>query len=274
MGRHTRPQQRLRRQERPVHLDARRLRHRDGEVEAGDERERRLGGRTRQPDLRQSGSGRRQSLCRHQQRQGLAETLSRRDRSGLPARLRQQERIVPLAGFQREAAHRPRARLAPAGHLLCTARGGRSALVRHQPRRGEVPRHRGLPRRRERWAVLHREGVGQRRSRRGLGARHDEAAGCVAAQHVLLQRDGRGRPALRQHQQRRGRGAHQSAECRSSQFPLRRQARRQGALGRRFARRECAPRAVVESVVCRTRRRAAGALRRRRRLALCVRCAG
>ena len=58
-----------------------------------------------------------------------------RHRSGLPALLRREGRQVPLAALQRKASHRPRPRLAAAGHLLLAAGRRGPALVRHQPRR-------------------------------------------------------------------------------------------------------------------------------------------
>ena len=81
---------------------------------------------------------------------------------GVPALLRHQGRQVPLAAQQRKAAHRPRARLAAAGHLLRAARRRRPAVVRHQPRRSPLPRHRRLPRRRERRPLQGRSDHGTR----------------------------------------------------------------------------------------------------------------
>ena len=54
----------------------------------------------------------------------------------------------------------------------------------------------------------------QGRSRRHLGARHDEAAGRLAAQHVQLLGHGRRRHPVRQHVERRRRRAHQHARRR------------------------------------------------------------
>ena len=109
-------------------------------------------------------------------------------RSGLPALLRRQGRQVPLAAQQREAAHRPRPRLAAAGHLLRAARRRRSTVVRHQPRRSPLRRHGRLPRRRKRRPAIKEEANSTRRgrSRRRLGLRHDEGDGRLAAQHGEL----------------------------------------------------------------------------------------
>ena len=159
--------------------------------------------------VRQSGRRRRQGLRRHQQLRRLAEPLPVERRPRLPARVRPQGRQVSLAAFEREAAHRPRPRLAAAGHLLRPAGRRRAALVRHQPRRSPLHRHRGLPRRRERRPLQRRKSHERRRSRRHLGLRHDEGDGHLAAQHVQLLGHGRRRLALRQHFERRRRRAQQ-----------------------------------------------------------------
>ena len=56
-------------------------------------------------------------------------------------------RRVPVADHAREAGRRPRQRLAVPGHRQLAAGRGRQDLLRQQPRRADVPRHRGLPRR-------------------------------------------------------------------------------------------------------------------------------
>ena len=95
---------------------------------------------------------------------------------------------VSLAAFQRKASHRPRSRLAAAGHLLLAAGRRGPAVVRHQPRRGPLPGCRRLLRRQGRWPaekrgagppVRHRAG---RRPGRGqshrLRRRTRRAASC------------------------------------------------------------------------------------------------
>ena len=63
-------------------------------------------------------------------------------RQGHPDVLQRGRRQVPLAVHQRQAARRPRQRLARRGHLLQPRRRGRPPLVRHQPLRGHLPQHR------------------------------------------------------------------------------------------------------------------------------------
>ena len=105
-------------------------------------------------DVRQPRRLRRQDLRRHQQRRQLAQALPghrpRGHRSGLPVGLRHQGRQVSLAAQQREAADRPRSRLAGAGHLQRRARRRRSGVVCDQSRRSPLRRYRRLSRRRKR----------------------------------------------------------------------------------------------------------------------------
>ena len=92
------------------------------------------------------------------------------DRGVLMA-FKQGHRRVPVADHAREGRRRPRQRLAVPGHRQLAAGRGREDLLRQQPRRGDVPRHRGLPRRRpERRPGDRREAHGGDRRRRRSGS--------------------------------------------------------------------------------------------------------
>ncbi len=114
---------------------------------------------------------------------------------------------------------------------------------------------------------------GHRRGRRHLAAEHDEAAGRLAAQHgQLLGHLGR-RPAVRQHLQRRRRGAHQSAGSQSApSFVALDKNTGKVDLDRQLARHQRAARPMVEPGLRGAGGRAAGVVRRRRRLAVQLRC--
>ncbi len=134
----------------------------------------------------------------------------------MPAVLRRDGRQVPLAALQREAAHRPRARLA-AARASAARRWSRATGCGTSPAaaRSCASTPRAFTTARTTAPSQSEKIAGQGRSRRHLAARHDGPAGRLAAQHVQLLGHRRRRHPVRQHVQRRRRRAHQPARART-----------------------------------------------------------
>ena len=180
------PGEHARRQEYPFHLESRRLRPQDRRVAEGRRKNIKWVAPLGTADLWQPGRRQRQGLRRHQQRRRLVETLPAERRSGRAALLRRARTGKFL--WQHSSEKLPTGRVHDwplQGICSSAARRGRPAVVRHQPRRSALPRHRRLSRRRERRSRPRRRQAARsrRRGRRRLGLRHDEGAGRLAAQH-------------------------------------------------------------------------------------------
>ena len=121
-----------------------------GEWKKRDQQEHQVGRQARLAKLWQPGRRRRQDLGRHQQRRRLAEALSR-PRPIWAACCASTRLTANSSGSTRAKSCPPAAFTtgrckASAAHAVCRRQ---AAVVRHQPRRGHVPRHRGLSRRQE-----------------------------------------------------------------------------------------------------------------------------
>ncbi len=196
----------------------------------------------------------RQDLRRHQQRAAARQAADRRPRraDGVQAG----HRRVPVADHPREGRRRPRQRLAVPGHRQLAARRGRQDLLRQQPRRGDVPRHRGLPRQqRERRPGHRREVQDAERRRRRLEVRHDGGGRRLPAQPVELVAGRPWRPDLRDDVERAGREPRQHPVPEGAGNHRPQQDHRQAGLGRQLGVRQDPARPVVVAVGRHHRRR-------------------
>ncbi len=239
-----------------------------GDLERQGRDERQVEGAARYGLEREPRRGRREDLPRDQQRQ----PPEPRDhgRQGCADVLPRVRRPVPVAGRDRQAGV-GRQRLARRGHLLVAGGRREAALLRHEPRGADQPRHRGFHGWRQRRSVPGRGPQGPHRRGRRLEARHEEGAGRVPALHGELVAGDRAGSRLRRdleraRQQRRGRPRAEGAQLRRGE-----QGDRQGRLAGRFPGRGHPARAVGVPGPRPGCWSPAGALPRRGRLALRVR---
>ena len=210
--------------------------------------------------------GRRQDLPRHEQRQ--PQEPRAQGRQGRPHVLPRVRRPVPVAGRDRQAGIRCGERLARSGRLLVAGGRREAGVLRQQPRRAGLPGHGRVRGRHERRPVPGRSPQRADRCRRRLEARHEEGAGRIPALHGELVAAGlRGsrlrRDLQRTRQQWRERPCAEGAELHRGE-----QGHRQGRLAGRLSGPGHPARPVGLSGPRPRRWSPAGALPRRRRLAV------
>ena len=126
---------------------------------------------------------------------------------------------VPVADHASEARGRPGERLAGAGRLLFARGQGRHGLLRFQPGGGLGARRRRLHGRRERRPLQRRGTCLQDRRRHHLEPQHVRRPGRVPAQHGGDVAFDRGRHAVRQYVERRGRKSREHPLASGAQLP-------------------------------------------------------
>ena len=159
------------------------------------EDEHQVEGRGRHDVLREPGRRRRQGVPGHEQRP--AAKPGRDGRQGRADVLPRVGRRLPVAGHHRQARDGHGERLARAGRLLIARGRGEAPLLRDEPRRTGVPRHRGIHRWQERRPLPGREAERPDRRRHRLEARHDQGARRLPAQHGQLVAGRVGGPRVR-----------------------------------------------------------------------------